>query len=192
MSVIVVVPPSPFVTTAEAKKHLLVEHSDDDGYIDVLVKAATGWLDGPGGWLGRALGRQTLQLAMCSWPSSISGFWDFELPFRPVDDDSVAISYLDANLQEQPVMNTNYRVHQGNILLSSGYRFPVTGRADDAVRIQYEAGYPEGEVPAPIKVAVLMLVSQWFNNRTPVVVGATVEALPFAVDALLSPYRVYS
>lgn len=68
-------------------------------------------------------------------------------------------------------------------------------------RITYRAGYGrlEGDpagwvndgVPEPVRVAIMMLVAQWYRTREPVAVGAGVAELPFSVEALLSPYIVY-
>lgn len=61
MSVTVVTPPAPIVALDDAKAHLRVDHADEDALIGALVETATAWLDGPDGWLGRALGEQVLE-----------------------------------------------------------------------------------------------------------------------------------
>jgi hypothetical protein len=40
--------------------------------------------------------------------------------------------------------------------------------------------------------AMLLLIGHWYENRTAVVVGQSVAAIPFAVKALLQPYKRYS
>jgi uncharacterized protein YfaT (DUF1175 family) len=45
-------------------------------------------------------------------------------------------------------------------------------------------------IPDTVRIAQLMLVSQWYDQRSPVVVGASVSKLDFAVEALLSPYKL--
>lgn len=41
-----------------------------------------------------------------------------------------------------------------------------------------------------VDVAMLLLVGHWYANREAVNTGTT-SALPFAVEALLQPYRIY-
>ncbi len=55
-----VTPPSDAVVSlSEAKEHLRISHDDEDGLIAGLIDAATVYLDGLDGVLGRALGPQT-------------------------------------------------------------------------------------------------------------------------------------
>ena len=56
MRVFVVTPPEPVVSIDEAKDHLRVDGDGEDALIEGLVAAATGHIDGPNGWLGRAIG----------------------------------------------------------------------------------------------------------------------------------------
>lgn len=60
---------------------------------------------------------------------------------------------------------------------------------------QSSPGYADD--PAPIllnydvKAAMLLLIGHWYANRESVAVGQTVAEVPFAVEALLQPYRIY-
>ena len=53
----------PIVSLAQAKAYLGVAANDtsQDTVVQAMVDAATAFLDGPGGWLGRFLGEQTVQ-----------------------------------------------------------------------------------------------------------------------------------
>ncbi|MBK0032745.1 phage gp6-like head-tail connector protein [Erwinia sp. S43] len=42
-----------------------------------------------------------------------------------------------------------------------------------------------------IRVAMLLLIGHWYENREGVTVGVTATTVPLAVDALLQPYRIY-
>jgi uncharacterized phiE125 gp8 family phage protein len=190
MSIIVIEPPKPIISKDEAKKHLRVEHSDDDLQIEGLIQAATAWLDGPDGWLGRALGEQTLQLS--GWFSCRT----IELPCPPIIGE-IEVVTEDRDGNQQTADPATYRLSDGRLLVEPGASW-VTRHLHI---IRYKAGYvapdPDDEtqtipsVPPPIKVAIMMLVAQWYQIREPISIGATVEHLPFAVEALLSPYRTY-
>jgi len=47
-------------------------------------------------------------------------------------------------------------------------------------------------IPNNVRIAQLMLISQWYDQRAPMVVGQSVSKLDFAVEALLSPYKLVS
>jgi uncharacterized phiE125 gp8 family phage protein len=64
----------------------------------------------------------------------------------------------------------------GNTVVSGAVTFRNMGLADP--------------VPTPIRQAMLLLISQMYEHRTPEVVGTIVSQVQFAVDALLSPYRL--
>lgn len=76
---------------------------------------------------------------------------------------------------------------------TDGYWPPGIGqqlRRWDAVRVRYTVGWAtETDVPAPIRQATLLLVAQLYENRVPEV-DRTMSKVSFAVDALLSPYRL--
>ncbi len=189
MPVVVITPPSPVISVDEAKLHCRVDDSDtvSDSLIETYIAAATAWLDGPDGWLGRALGVQVLEWQSCSWPCD-----DFRLPYQPVIE-VVSIAYVDTDGVSQVLPVPNPWTFSDA---------PATrGNAGD-VRIQYRAGYgaPDeadppvwtNSIPNPIKVAILLLVNHWYENREAVSATGSPTAIPFGVDALLSTYRVWS
>lgn len=190
MSVSVVTAPSPIITLDEAKMHVRVDGDGgviEDNLIKSYIAAATAWLDGPNGWLGRALGVQELEWSSDRWPCALS-----ELPCPPLIE-IVSIKYVGADSVESewPLPEP----------LSFDDVPTVRGRAGD-VKIRYRAGYGKRTedtppqwvnfgVPEPIRVAILMLVSQWYYNRDAVSESLTPQAMPFGVDALVIPYRLY-
>ncbi|WP_420604458.1 head-tail connector protein [Methylobacterium sp.] len=163
MRATVIDPPEPIVTLVQAKKHLRVEHGDDNEYIADLVAVATSWLDAPDGWLGRALGLQTLEVAVpaCLWPG------DRRLPFPPLVE---TVSEVPAS--DGLTVAVRFR---------AGYGF--SGDGDERRWIG----------PAAIRHAILLMVGHLYGNRDAVTTSAAKpEQLPLGVDALLLPFRVWS
>jgi hypothetical protein len=82
------------ITLDQAKQHLRVLHDDEDEYIADLIEAATDYLDGYSGVLGKALITQT-------WRQGFDSFWDgcsypsaLRLPLGPAQSVS-AVAYYD-------------------------------------------------------------------------------------------------
>lgn len=186
MRVVVIEPASPIVTIEEARRHLMDLPEEDEPLVEMFIAAACAWIDGPAGWLGRAIGVQVLEWQGAGWLCRGE-----TLPFPP-ELEIISIKYVDGNGDEQnwPIPDPLYFSDLP----------AVRGHPGD-VKIRYRAGYgakdPQDETkwiaaaPAPIKVAVLMLVAHWYRTREPVSIGSSVDQLPFGVEALLSPYRVY-
>lgn len=185
MNTIVITAPPAIVSWAEAKAHLRLDGDDEKAYVEALVAAATAWIDGPAGWLGRAIGEQDLE-------TRFSEFCDRMLLMAPVIEID-AVEYVDETGESKPVDGTAYRVvgQQSRPHLSPAYglSWPHARCDPDAVRVRYSAGYLE--IPAPIRQAILLLVGQWYEAREAVKIGSAVNEMPFAVEALLGPFRVY-
>lgn len=186
MFVAVVTPPSPIVTFDEVAKHLVEVPEEDRSYVEGLVAAATAWIDGPTGWLGRALGPQLLEWRPHLWPRG-EACWPIP---SLLEIESVSYVDLAGDTHTWPVPVPLWFEHMP----------AIRGRHGD-IRILYWAGYgarseddPDvwvSAVPPPIKVAIMMLVAQWYDVREAAVLGRAPAAMPFAVDALLTPYRVF-
>ena len=171
------------VSLAEAKAHLRVDHDDQDDLITAQIKAATVWLDGYAGILGRALITQT-------WRQDFAGFADrLPLPVSPVIS-VVGVSYFDAGNVQQTLDAGVYDLladaRGAYITLRPGQSWPATFRRADAVSVTFTAGYgAAADVPEPIRQAILLIVQRLFD-------GADTEidiAIERTVHALIAPYR---
>lgn len=184
MTVVVITPPGPVVTFDEMEKHLADVPAEDRDYVEALTAAATTWMDGPAGTLRRAIGVQLLEYRDDAPCSPI-----VRLPYPPI------IEIVEAYSGENPLPVDQYQPGAPSI----GFGMAL-GRGSP-LRIRYWAGYGKRDeadpgkwvntAPAPIKVAIMMLVAQWYNTRENVITGTITSAMPFAVDALLQPFRVY-
>lgn len=161
------------VSLQEAKTHLRVDTSDDDVLIQTLIEAATAHLDGFSGTLGRAIMPQT-------WAQEYADLrGDLVLPFGPVKS-IVTLEHGGGTFDGFRLLKDG----RGPFLrLNDGEIWPV-GNGSGVVT--FIAGYDE--VPAPIKVAILLHVGTLFENRE-TMVGNVKPSL--AYEALLAPYRVW-
>lgn len=198
MRVIVITPPAPIVTWEEADQHLRLDGDEEQrDMVERLIKAATQHIDGPAGWLGRALGLQTLE-------ARASGFCDIiRLPYQPIVD-IVSVHYLDGTGQAVLVDPGTYELFGGELGTAWGKSWPSPGvyrGNSETVRIRYRAGYVvEADtdpvvqnVPEPIREAILLMVGDMWHSRATISTGATINSVPMSasVDNLLEPYRIY-
>nr|WP_317894429.1 phage head-tail connector protein [uncultured Sphingomonas sp.] len=187
MRVVVITPPEPVVTLQEAKRHLGVDDGERDTLIEAFVAAATGHIDGPDGWLGRAIGVQTLEAAVQTWaiPENI------RLPFPPLIAVE-SISYRDADRQKVDVPADRYEVVDGLLEATGVPAWSNARPAKNGLRVRYKAGY--SKLPAPIRAAILLMVGDLWRNRGEAGGAETAQrvAMSTTVENLLSPYRVFS
>ncbi len=185
-----VAPAVDLVTAAEVKAQCRIDTSDDDTLIAALIAAATSYVDGYSGILGRALVNQTWAQKFPSFPGgAVLG-----LPLAPVQS-ITSITYYDSDNASQTLASSVYALLDDelgpHVALQVDQSWPSAYSRADAVTVTFVAGYgaAASAVPAAIRHAALMLIANWYENRQTVVVGAVVLPLPFSVAALLAPFR---
>ena len=181
----VTVPPEPVVTLEEAKLHLRVDAGDDDTLISALIDAATQHIDGPMGWLGRALGVQTIEARAAFFDAS-----KWTLPCPPVIG-VTSIEYVDSSGVVRLLDETSYEVRGHAIVRAFGKSWPSVRRDDESVRVTYTAGYET--MPAPIRAAILLMVGDLYAFRETAIDDGRPGVIPMAtpVANLLAPYRLW-
>lgn len=138
-----------------------------------------------------------------SQPSTLSPTGRFqpfiELPRGHLaDTPAVSVVYFDESNAQQTLATAAYQVQSrgedcGRVWLNAaaGYSWPTVYSRPDAVRVTYTVGWSTpANVPGPLKQAVLLLVSQMYEYRTPEITGTIATTLQFTIDALTSPYRL--
>lgn len=200
MTPVLITPPTADVVTLdEAKRHLRVDHTDDDALIGGMIGAAVNHLDPAGqGWLGRALRPQVWEARLDAFPCGA-----ILLPFPPMISVE-SVKYDDADgVERTAVLNTDYRIFEGGAWKARiepvyGGTWPSARSDRDTVRIRFNAGYPPAEGDAPdtlppqIKAAVLLMVGDMYAFRETAATGGPAKVpVSATVDALLSTLRVY-
>lgn len=184
MSVVVVTPPVPDIDLDLVKTHLRVDHGDDDALIGAFVAAAVSHIDGPLGWLGRAIWPQTLELRQNVFCGPV------RLPYGPVTE-VVSVKSVDADGVEQTMAPADYVLtNSGEIALAHGAAWPSLRGDAEGVRIQYEAGFVV--LPPAVLSALLLMVGDLYANRETVGDVTGQIQMSTTVQALLGPYRTWS
>lgn len=175
------------ISLQEAKLYLRVDANDEDTLIAGLITVAREYVERI---TGRALITQTWQQVLDRFPSV------FALPKPPLRA-VVSIAYKTEDGLTHVIPATDYVVDAASeparIVPAPGLAWPSdTLYPVGGVVVEFEAGYGDAaDVPIPIKQAILLLVGHFYEHREAVIVGSNATLLPFAVAALLSPYRTW-
>jgi uncharacterized phiE125 gp8 family phage protein len=182
-----VAPTATPVTYEDVVNHLRVDADDEEELIRLYIDAATSYLDGYYGVLGRALATQT-------WIQKYDG-WDARmfLPVFPVAS-ITSVVYLNTSGGSSTVTSTDYALytddHGDYVEFDQAFSYPTTSvESGPKITITYVAG---GTVPVAIKQAMLLLIGHWFQNRETIssnTGGGISTELAYTVKHLIAPYR---
>lgn len=157
------------IQAAQAADWLRVDESQT-AVVETLIQAATEYLDGYTGVLGRALVSQTWDLTLdrfpvADWPS-IRYCSTITIPLPPLAGVTF-IKYIDVNGVEQTWPTTEYTVDLPNSLVHLAFEktWPVTRAVPNAVTIRFVSGYSVNTLPASDKALVFQLVAKWHEDR---------------------------
>lgn len=181
-------PTTPVVTRDEAKLHLRVDSDEEDALIDGLIAAVLSLFDGYAGILGRCLVSQTWQLTADDFCRRM------RLPMPAASIASIKVRDTTDTLSA-PIDSANYSLlgdARGSFVrFKDGYAYPGDLAETEGVVIQFVAGYGAAatDVPAAIKVAMLLMIGHWYAHRE-AVTEASASLLPLAVKSLIAPFRL--
>ena len=182
------------LSLTEVKAHLRVDGTDQDDVIQMYLDAATAHVDGEWGCLGRALVTQTWRLTIDTFPCA-----EIRVPLPPLISVS-SVSYFDSAGDFQTLVeDTDYYVDDQS---EPGWITPMTSwpstlDAINSVQIEFVAGYAgtssppslTENIPADIKQAMLLMITDWMENRRNVM-PQSVNMIPFASNILLLRKRI--
>ncbi len=186
MNVVVVTPPALVVSLAEAKAHCRVEHGDDDVLIQGYLAAAIAMLDGPDGWLQRALGEQVIKTTLRGFPCE-----PFVLPMAPVTSIN-DVTYVATDGTVTDVDPDLYDLSaDGELELAYDANWPTPRDPRAPVEILYTAGY--AVLPDTIRCAILLMTADLYRNRESGGVGSTAfeYRMPTTVEGLVERFRFW-
>ena len=178
------------VTLAELKAHARIDVDADDDMLTGLERAASNLVE--------RYTRRTLLLSTLVWTSDRFPYGAEPLYLRRPPMVAVAsIEYTDSAGDVQAMAAEDYQVGlDGRLPFAKptpGTSWPGTDRTVGAAKVTWTAGWAtRAEVPQALKLAVKQLVSHWYENAEPMLVGQglTSQRLPFQVQALCNSWRV--
>ena len=176
------------ISVAEAKEHANVGITADDSLIGDYITAARVYCEGIA---GRQFVTATWKLVLDRFPPG-----QIVVP-RPPLSSVTSITYTDENGNAQTWSSALYQKdtnsEPGRIAPIETETFPNTQSGTyGTVVVTFVAGYGAAAAVAPrYRLAIRMLVAQWYNFREPIVTGTTVANVPASVKALLMQGRIW-
>lgn len=172
------------ISVAKAKEHLKIESAfiDDDGLIADYIQAA----------IGAAENYTATSINEAKFEVHSSAFIDgYEFKVSPVQA-ITSVTYLDSSDAEQTLDTDEYELLPVDPYVSK-IRFieedslpSVAENSSKAVQIAITTGFALGTVPKAIQSAILLILSDLYENRED-----RVNNLPTRSQALLRKYRMY-
>ncbi len=183
------------ISLDDAKRHLRVEHNDEDALILALVAVATAELETV---LGRTLCETTWQASLDAFPQDDALF----LPMVPLLTLDALAHYDETGLLTMFDMNAiivDAVSEPARILPAPGTTWPATQARPNAVLVTYKAGYKLGGSTAEQQAAVPPEAVAWlklrigalYTHRESWTVGDKLNDNPF-IDRLIDGLRVYA
>ena len=204
---VAVEPTDDLLTVAQIKAYLRYDDTDQDDLITSLRDAAVAYAQR---YTGRRFMSVTLDFSFDDFPASglrINALGELvtvshggysrsiELPGPPTQS-ITSVTYTDASGDSQTLSTDVYQLltsDDGRSFLTEKYnqQWPDCRDIERCVTVRLVVGYEDADsVPDEIKLAVKMLVAEWFDKDRSGVDVAQHHELPFSVRCLLDGHRV--
>lgn len=184
-SVLVTPPAVEPLALADMKTVLRVDGDAEDATIEGLLAAARTHVEG---LTGRALITQAWRIYLDEWPRS--GITRLH-PAPVASVDAVTLYDEDgfASLLDPADYDVDTAQAPGRLRLRQRQ---CPQRAMNGIEIDLTAGYgaEPGNVPAPLRQAIRMLVAFWFEHREAAQLAVVSAPVAHGVAGLVNPYRV--
>lgn len=189
--VLVAAPTVEPISLAEAKAQVRAEDfADDDGLLTQLIVDARSHLDGWSGIIGRCLINQSWRVDLAEWPGSEG----VRLPFPDVSA-ITSVKYSDADNAEQTVSSSLYELIEdergGIVRFRAAFTAPALyDDRSDRLRVTLVAGFgaAAANVPADLRMGMLLHIGHLYANREAVITGTISTAVQFSYDSLVKKY----
>lgn len=165
------------VLLAEAKAHLRIDGDDENDLIGALIVAARVAVETE---IRRVLIAQSWRAILEEWPAD-----GVTLPIVPALSVEV-VRAIDASGAATELSGDDYEFDPADFSVTLD---PVAGAA--RYEIDFTAGYGSSgvDVPQPLRQAIRLLVTHWYEHRSAVTLGDDAAATPLGYRELVAPYR---
>lgn len=184
------------ITTAQAKTHCVIDTSDDDTYVDILIKAARQTVEDD---TDRAMLNQTWKIYLDDFPASSSKA--IYIPRSPLST-VTSIKYTDTNGVQQTWNSDEYdddkATEPARIIPAYGYTWPSTRGDPSNVIIESVHGYGANVgaaalLPSGLLMAMYLLIAHGYEHREAVMESnqrGGFTTVPLGYDGYINKMKV--
>lgn len=189
----VIAPTDEPLTLDEVREHLRIVGTDQDNYLARLIAAARSRAERI---TKRALITQTWRVTVDEFPE-----W-FNIPKAPLqsvlsinylDSDGATVALYDSSSPQVGIADfvIDTESDPARVLLAYGITWPTPVVQANAVSLTFEAGYGDHaeDVPEDLRLAMLLMIGHWFENRESVS-EEDYKDVPQSAMWILEDYRV--
>jgi len=185
------------VTLAEVKSHLRLTttaaeaaaYTTEDDLLDRLITVSRTQAEQE---TGRRFITQTLTYYLKQWPDERY----IKIPYPPLQSAVVTYRLTDDDDYDETLSTADVDIasEPGRIILQPNESWPSgTLYTDKPIKVTYICGYGLAvAVPENIKSAILLKISDLYENRGEIIVGVSVGRIEGAVDSILRQYQIFS
>ena len=188
-----------YISVADAKVHLRVTSSSDDTYILTLISAA---LDAASHYVGFEIRESVVRYGfaeLVGQPATVNPLNGAPLltgnylrvPSRVIDVENVyyvnesnaLTSFTDWIDEPEPLSDFGI-----NLFLNS--LPPNLTEAETKYLVEVTEGFSVPDFSASIKMACMLMIAQYYDNRQNIIVGVSVVDMPKGAEYLLDKYKI--
>lgn len=176
------------ITLAEAKAQLNIEttFTDDDTLITASIHAAAKYVE------------KLIQGPLMSqvWELQLEDFKQIIEVQKGLISTVDSLKYYDSANADTTVAASNYQQDLSSvparIILNSAYSSPSVYDRFDAVRLRFTAGYATAAtVPEDVKQVIKLLVTHFYEQRSPEVTGSIISKFDLTIEKLLNGHMAW-
>jgi len=190
-----------YISLSEAKAHLRVTHSSDDSYINSLIIAS---LEAASHYVGFSIqeavvkygfselaGQPAMVNPLNGSPLLIGNY--LRVPSRVISLDH--LYYVNENNTLVEFDASDY-IDSPDIFADFGLNVYVnslpTSLTDDNTKYIAEVteGFTPETFPEVVKIACMLMIAQYYDNRQNIIVGTISSDMPFGANHLLDKYKI--
>lgn len=187
-----------YISLADVKNWLRVlDHDLEDSLITSLLNSAINQVSN---YLGYSPVEATVKYGfdnLVGLPATLNPFFAtpivsgnfLRVPSKVISVESV--QYLDSNETLQNLDYVDCTNEMSNFVLTISVNSAPNSLSQSRTKyfVEVVEGWEVADFPDDIKTAILLLVSQYYDNRQSIIVGATANEMPYGLIFLLDPYK---